>query len=237
MLQKPNLIVALDYTSKAEALKMAHTLTGIVPWVKVGLELFTKEGPVMLESLKDMGFKLMLDLKLFDIPNTVAGAVRSSAAIGADLITVHTFGGEKMLKAAVDTAYEAEKYGKRPLVFGVTVLTSFEEGDLLYYSGSLEDLAKNLAARAEAWGLDGVVCSGQDLQAIKERCPQLQCLTPGIRSAKVGAVSDDQRRIVSPQQAVRLGANFLVVGRPITRAEDPVQAAKIFMEAIEKESV
>ncbi len=153
------LIVALDYTNAEDALATAESLRGCPIWMKVGLELFTHEGPAVVKKLKDMGFKVMLDLKMFDIPNTVAGG--------------------------------------------------------------------------QAWGLDGVVCSGHEVEAIKSRCPGLMCLTPGIRPAS-GSASDDQRRIMTPAQAVRIGSDFLVVGRPITKAPVPADAARAILDEMEK---
>lgn len=217
------LIVALDYTDALDALNMATSLRGNVPWMKVGLELFTSEGPRVVRTLKGMGFKVMLDLKLFDIPNTVRGGVRSACWVGADLITIHLLGGERMIRAAVDEAQHVTR-GTKPKLFGITVLTSMEQGELPFYTDPLSDLAANLAANGADWGLDGVVCSGHEVQAIKANRPNLACLTPGIRPATGNA--DDQRRTMTPTEAVALGSNFLVVGRPITHAADPVQAAK-----------
>lgn len=217
------LIVALDYTDAVEALNMATSLRGSVPWMKVGLELFTREGPRVVHTLKGMGFHVMLDLKLFDIPNTVRGGVRSACWVGADLITVHLLGGERMIRAAVDETHHVTR-GSKPKIFGITVLTSMEQGELPYYTEPLGELAVNLAANGADWGLDGVVCSGHEVKSIKTRCPRLACLTPGIRPAS--GTADDQRRTMTPAEAVAIGSDFLVVGRPITHAADPAQAAK-----------
>lgn len=219
------LIVALDYTDALDAFTMAGSLRHETPWVKVGLELFTREGPRVVQTLKGMGFKVMVDLKMFDIPNTVRGGVRSACWIGADLITLHLLGGERMIRAAAEEAAAYAAGGKnRPLLFGVTVLTSMEPGDLPGYAGDIGTLAGGLADGAAAWGLDGVVCSGFETRAIKGRHPKLMCLTPGIRPA--GGGTDDQRRIMTPAQAVAEGSDFLVVGRPVTRAADPAAAAR-----------
>lgn len=219
------LIVALDYTDALDAFTMAGSLRHEARWVKVGLELFTREGPRVVQTLKGMGFKVMVDLKMFDIPNTVRGGVRAACWIGADLITLHLLGGERMLRAAAEEAAAYAADGKsRPLLFGVTVLTSMEPGDLPGYAGEIGALAARLADGAAAWGLDGVVCSGFEARAIKRRHPDLMCLTPGIRPAGGGA--DDQRRIMTPAQAVAEGSDFLVVGRPVTRAADPAAAAQ-----------
>jgi len=232
----PVLVIALDYTERNDALAMASTLSGIVPWVKLGLELFTKEGSQILQTLKHMGYKVMLDLKFFDIPNTVAGAVRTATQMGADMITVHTLGGERMVRAAVESA-KAAAVGTRPLIFGITVLTSFDEGELPQYTGSLTNLASDLAFQGAAWGLDGVVSSGHEVRTIKGRCPNILCLTPGIRESNADTVNDDQRRIMTPKEAVQAGADFLVVGRPITRATNPAITAKAFRDTIMREAL
>ena len=225
------LIAALDYTNAEDALATAESLRGCPIWMKVGLELFTHEGPAVVKKLKDMGFKVMLDLKMFDIPNTVAGGVRSACLMGVDLITLHALGGERMIHAAVDAVRQsAEEGGPKPLLFAVTVLTSMAPGELPGYGENLSGLAADLAAGGQAWGLDGVVCSGHEVEAIKSRCPGLMCLTPGIRPAS-GSASDDQRRIMTPAQAVRIGSDFLVVGRPITKAPVPADAARAILDA------
>ncbi len=220
------LIVALDFTTARDALETASALRGHAPWMKVGLELFTREGPQVVSTLKGMGFKVMLDLKLFDIPNTVRGGVRSACLVGADLITVHLLGGERMIRAAAEEAAAAE--GSGPLVFGITVLTSTAQGELPGYAGDIAELAGDLAEKAADWGAHGVVCSGHEAADIKRRCPHLRCLTPGIRLD--AAVADDQRRTMTPDQAVAAGADFLVVGRPVTRAADPAAAALTVLE-------
>lgn len=214
------LVIALDYTNAQDALQMATQLRNTVPWMKVGLELFTGEGPGIVRELKDMNFHVMLDLKLFDIPNTVRGGVRSASKLQADLITIHLMGGERMCRAAVE---EAHVLSHTPLIFGVTVLTSMAQGELPGIAGDIRAHALHLADLAEQWGLDGVVCSGQEVGRIKAQHPGLKCLTPGIRPA--GSGQNDQRRIVTPAQAVAMGSNFLVVGRPVTQAADPAAAA------------
>ena len=227
------LIIALDYTDAASALATAETLRGCPVWMKVGLELFTQEGPSVVKALKEQGFKVMLDLKMFDIPNTVRGGVASACRMGVDLVTLHALGGERMIRAAVEAVEEsAAKGGPRPLLFAVTVLTSTAPGELPGYGEDLAGLAALLAEGGKAWGLDGVVCSGHEVQAIKARCPGLQCLTPGIRPAE-GSVADDQRRVMTPAQAVRIGSDFLVVGRPVTKAAVPADAARAILGEME----
>lgn len=227
------LIAALDYTNAADALATADALRGCPIWMKVGLELFTHEGPSVAAWLKEMGFKVMLDLKMFDIPNTVKGGVRSACLMGVDLITVHALGGERMIRAAREAIEEsAASGGARPLLFAVTVLTSMAPGELPGYGEDLPGLAADLAAGGQAWGLDGVVCSGHEVETIKRRCPSLLCLTPGIRPAS--GSTDDQRRVMTPAQAVRAGSDFLVVGRPITKAPVPADAARAILDEMEK---
>ena len=214
------LVVALDFDDALEALNMATSLRGQAPWVKVGLELFTVEGPRVLYALKGLGYKVFLDLKLHDIPNTVGRATLACARAGADLVTLHLTGGERMCRAAVDAV---RNLPNRPLVFGVTVLTSLADGELPGCREPLSDFARTLADDAACWGLDGVVCSGRECAGIKVRYPELRCLTPGIRLDQGEA--DDQKRVMTPAQAVAAGSDFLVVGRPITRASDPAAAA------------
>lgn len=226
------LVVALDLSDAAEALRLADSLTGIVPWVKVGLELHSHAGPALLRPLKERGFKVFLDLKMFDIPNTVSHAVRAAGA-DADMLTIHTLGGERMCRAALEAAGQCDS---PPLIFGVTVLTSFAPGELPGYDGDLRELAADLAVKGRAWGLDGVVCSGHEAAAVKARCgAAFRCLTPGIRPAAAG--DDDQRRVMTPAQAVQAGADYLVVGRPILRAPDPAAAARAIVEDMEHSAI
>lgn len=218
------LIVALDYTDALDALNMANSLRGKVEWMKVGLELFTREGPRVIQTLKGMGFKVMLDLKMFDIPHTVEGGIRAACWIGVDLITIHLLGGERMIRAAVEEAQKNSNHkGTKPLLFGVTVLTSLEQGELPGYTENLSVLAESLAQQGSAWGLQGIVCSGYEVKSVKTKCPDLLCLTPGIRPTTGN--QDDQRRVMTPAEAVQVGSDFLVVGRPITRASNPPAAA------------
>lgn len=214
------LVVALDFNNALDALNMAGVLRGHAPWVKVGLELFISEGPRIIHSLKGLGFKVFLDLKLHDIPNTVRGAALAAAASGADMMTLHLCGGERMCRAAAEAV---AGLSRPPLLMGVTVLTSLAEGELPGCAVPLEMFAKTLARGASEWGMHGVVCSGHEVADIKRACPGLLCLTPGIRLA--GGEGDDQRRVMTPAQAVRNGSDFLVVGRPVTRAANPAAAA------------
>ncbi len=231
-MQKAELIVALDTQDVQEAYALAQSLCGVVPWVKVGLELFVQGGPQCIAKFKELGFKVFLDLKMYDIPNTVYGGVRSACSMGVDLLTIHTQGGERMAKSAMQAVSDHyAQHATRPLVFGVTVLTSMSQGELPLNDGSVESLVAKLAKDAHAWGLDGVVSSGHEVQNIHQLCGQeFLCLTPGIRPISEDSVPDDQRRTLSPREAVEAGARFLVVGRPITRAQDPKEAAKKILE-------
>lgn len=225
----PSLVVALDFPNAAKALGLAQKLQGLAPWVKVGLELFTAEGPTVVRSLKDMGFKVFLDLKFHDIPNTVRGATRSAARLGVDLTTLHHAGGMRMAQAARQGVEEA---GGNTLLFAISVLTSTSLEEAGGLSG--QDMASLVAAKArdaKAWGMDGMVCSGHEAAAVKKTCGQnFYCLCPGIRLPGAGA--DDQRRIMTPQEAVAAGADFLVMGRPITGSPDPAQAARDALAAM-----
>ncbi len=223
------LVVALDFDDSLEALNMASTLEGKVEWVKIGLELFITEGPRLIQVLKGMNYKIFLDLKLHDIPNTVKGAVLALARHKADMLTLHIAGGENMVTMATETAKETDV---KPLLFGVTVLTSISQGELPGFSGDLSQLAHRLADEAFSWGLNGVVCSGHEVKVIKKRHPKLLTLCPGIRLE--GENADDQKRIMTPYEAVKEGADFLVVGRPITRAANPAEVAEAILEDIRK---
>lgn len=232
------LVVALDYKDSTSALTMAESLKGAALWMKVGLELFTAEGPAVISGLKDMGFKVFLDMKFFDIPNTVQGAIRSAASLGVDMVNIHALGGERMARAAMagcmeGVAQRANGETEVPLVLAVTMLTSMAAGDLPV-AGAPEpsEMALDLAVKAEQYGLNGVVCSGLEAERIKKACGRdFICLTPGIRPADI--TGDDQRRVVTPAQAVRNGSDFLVVGRPITGAVSPRDAALAIVEEMQ----
>lgn len=223
------LVVALDFPTRDKAMDMARQLAGTVTWVKVGLELFTAEGPSMIAELRDMGFRVFVDLKFKDIPNTVRGAVRSAVRAGADMVNVHATGGARMMAAARAGLDEAAKEtGRSPVLLAVTVLTSMDERDLaLPPGGTVADLVISLAKATRDAGLDGVVCSAHEAASVKQACgADFACLTPGIRMADA---DDDQRRVMTPDRAVEQGSDYLVAGRPITRAEDPKGAAKQFI--------
>lgn len=223
----PRLIVALDLPDVKKALAMAHQLRGVAPWVKVGLELFIAAGPEIISQLKKLGFSVFLDLKLYDIPNTVAGAVRSAKSLGCDMLTLHLQGGARMCEAAAEAAR-----GSDLLLLGVTALTSFAPGEMPGIDMLPGEFAWNLAANAAGWHLHGVVCSGFEAKRIKEAFPGLLCVCPGIRPQAL--VNDDQRRAMTPGEAVVAGADYIVVGRPILQAADPALAAAGIMESMRK---
>lgn len=220
---RPELVVALDLPSAGKALELARSLMPVTPWMKVGLELFTAAGPAMVRDLKNTGCSVFLDLKFHDIPNTVAGAVRSAVFSGADICDIHV-SGEAMCRAAAEAKNEAVRAcgAGDCLLLGVTVLTSEPERN---FGRDAASLVVEKAKSAMVWGLDGVVCSGQEAAAVKKACgKEFVCLCPGIRMPEADG-NDDQSRVMTPAEAVRQGADFLVVGRPITRAADPLKAA------------
>lgn len=230
------LCVALDFGTRKEAIGMARTLQGTTSWVKVGLELFAAQGPDVVRALKDLGLSVFLDLKFFDIPNTVRGAVRSATAAGADMVNIHTLGGQRMAEAALMGRDEGAGSGPKPVVLGVTILTSMDQEDLGVIGGGerkVGTLVVDLARKAKAYYLDGVVCSGLEVESIKQACGTgFICLTPGIR---LSGGEDDQRRVVTPAQAVANGSDYLVVGRPITGADDPAATARMVMEQMARD--
>jgi orotidine-5'-phosphate decarboxylase len=215
-------IVALDFSSSLEAAGLVQRLDPAQCALKIGKELFTAAGPAIVEQVARAGFRVFLDLKYHDIPNTVAAACRSAAALGVWMLNVHALGGRAMLQAA-RAALPSD--GPRPLVIAVTVLTSMNAADLREVGIDAEPEAAvlRLAALAEACGLDGVVCSAREAASLRSRlAAPFALVTPGIRPGGSGA--DDQQRVTTPAQAIALGADYLVVGRPVTRAADPLAA-------------
>lgn len=216
-------IVALDYPGFEPALEMAKKLDPSKCRVKVGKELFTRCGPPVVEALHALGFDVFLDLKFHDIPNTTAKAVRAAAEMGVWMVNVHASGGQRMMEAARNEL--AMVHGANTLLIAVTVLTSMEQSDLQGIGLDIEPLeqVKRLALLTEKSGLDGIVCSAQEVQPLREIIGNdFKLITPGIRPAD--AERGDQKRIMTPSEALKAGSDYLVIGRPITKAESPVEA-------------
>lgn len=214
------IIVALDVADADSAMTLASQLDPALCRVKVGKELFTRAGPAVVERLQNAGFEVFLDLKFHDIPNTVAQALRAAADLGVWMVNVHASGGRRMLEAASESL---AGYRQAPLLIAVTVLTSMDERDFaeLGYPETVAERVVRLARLAAGAGLDGVVCSAQEAPALRDACGQTFCLvTPGIRLA--GGDTGDQRRVVTPTAALELGSDYLVIGRAVTAALDPV---------------
>lgn len=227
---KPELIVALDVDSRDKALKLRDELVDVVDFFKVGKELFTAVGPGILDELS--GSRIFLDLKFHDIPNTVAGAITAALSRRVDIVDVHVMGGRAMMEAAVSAARSADH---TPAVFGVTVLTHLGEDDLaeLGFTDRSREQVVRLAKLAQASGLDGVVASPLEIEAVLEATQgKLDVLVPGVRP-KWAAASHDQKRVATPGDAARRGARYVVVGRAITRQERPEDAAKRILEELD----
>jgi orotidine-5'-phosphate decarboxylase len=227
-LARKRLIVALDVPGSAAAIDLVNQLENTCHWFKVGLELFVAAGPAMVEILVARGHSVFLDLKLHDIPNTVAGAVRSAAALGVRMITLHAAGGPAMLAAARGALNGLEK---PPELLAVTVLTSMDQAQLSATGiGCLPAAQVGLLAKmALADGMKGFVCSPMEVALLRELTgPEGVIVVPGIRPA--GAAVGDQKRIATPADALRQGASYLVVGRPITQAPDPAEAAEAILK-------
>ena len=224
------IIVALDYPSRDAALRLARQLDPAQCRVKVGKELFTRCGPAVVEDLQALGFEVFLDLKFHDIPNTTAMAVKAAAELGVWMVNVHCSGGLRMLTACRE---ELDKSSSaRPLLIGVTVLTSMEQSDL---AGIGLDVAPaeqvmRLAGLAAQAGLDGLVCSAQEATALKAAHAGLQLVTPGIRPA--GSAADDQKRILTPEQALAAGSDYLVIGRPVSQADNPAASVAAIVASL-----
>jgi orotidine-5'-phosphate decarboxylase len=233
---RKKIIIALDVKNKEEAVAIVSGLKDARTF-KIGLELFTAEGPALFKKLKVLRKGIFLDLKLHDIPNTVAGAVRSAVRHGVQMMTIHTSGGRDMMARAAEAARETAEMEKveRPLLLGVTILTSLKSAELDEV-GMKPDVAGQvlrLARLAKSAGMDGVVCSPQEIEMIrKEHGQDLLIVTPGIRPA--WAAAQDQKRIMTPAEAVGKGADYLVIGRPITGAASPQEAFARIVEELER---
>ncbi|MGB4461247.1 MAG: orotidine-5'-phosphate decarboxylase [Tepidanaerobacteraceae bacterium] len=217
-------IIALDTTDEQKALELVKLLKHKVSVFKVGLELFCSQGPVIVKKINDLGCKVFLDLKFHDIPNTVAGAARAALSTGAFMFNVHASGGREMMRKVRETVDSAE-LPEKPIVIAVTVLTSLDESDLndINISKSPLEQVKTLALLTKESGLDGVVASPREITAIREVAGQdFVIVTPGVRPA--WAQAGDQKRIMTPAEALDAGASYIVVGRPVTAAPNPVEA-------------
>lgn len=229
LIQSP-IIVALDYPNATQARRFVEKVTPNLCRLKVGKELFTAEGPGFVRELVGMGFDIFLDLKFHDIPNTVAKAVAVAADLGVWMTNVHASGGARMMAAARESL---QQQGGGTLLTAVTVLTSFTEQDLaeVGIKSSAADQVLHLASLAHSAGLDGVVCSAQEAQMLRAQLDKpFTLVTPGIRPAD--AAGDDQRRVVTPKQAISNGSDYLVIGRPVTQSEDPQQQLIAIIEEV-----
>lgn len=227
---RDRLTVALDFGSEIEALRLVDRLDGCCKWFKVGMELFYATGAPLVRTLRERGFEVFLDLKLHDIPNTVAGAVRSVTASGASLLTIHAAGGERMMAAAA----EAAQAPGAPKLLAVTVLTSMDANDLTAtgVTGNPAEQVQRLALLAQWAGIGGMVCSAEEASLLRGTLlPDAMLVVPGIRPT--GTTVGDQRRIATAASAIRDGASMLVVGRPITQATDPAAMATAILREIE----
>lgn len=248
MQAKDRIILALDVDEPQEATSLVQQLAAHVGAFKVGMQLFNSVGPDIVRRIQDLGGRVFVDLKLHDIPNTVAGAARAIARLGCFMYTVHSAGGSVMIQAAADAvrdlqrepgeAADPEGHGRAqvPIMLAVTVLTSIDqhqlEQELLITGMPIREVAVRLAKMAQTAGAGGVICSPHEIAAVRDACgPYFRIVTPGIRPVWHG--SNDQRRITTPADAVSLGADYIVIGRPITRAPHPASAAVRIAEEIE----
>ena len=237
MLASERIIIAFDVENKCEALQLAEKLGDKARFVKIGSQLYTREGPSIVNELKSMGKRIFLDLKYHDIPNTVAKSAEAAVALGVDIFNIHVSGGMAMARACVESVNKAsEKYGvKRPVVLGVTILTSFDENEIKNVWGfdcSITEQVERMALLAKESGLDGVVASPREIGMIREACgDDFIILTPGIRPQ--WASKDDQKRIMTPAEAIKTGSDYIVIGRPVTKAEKPQEAFSRILDEIE----
>ncbi len=229
------IICALDTPDIPTARAIAGDVQPHVGAIKLGLEFFTAHGAAGVKQIAEAGTPIFLDLKFHDIPNTVAKAVEATAGIDCFMMTIHTSGGAEMMRRAVSAArkLESESGKPRPKIVGVTLLTSLDETDVvdIGYGRSLAEQAKRLASLAQVCGLDGVVCSPFEIEGIRAACgDDFTLVVPGIRPA--GADKQDQKRVMTPKEALDAGANYLVIGRPITGADNRTNAAKAIAESL-----
>jgi len=220
-LSNTKVIVALDFSNKEEALALVRVLDPALCKLKIGKELFTLAGPELVRTLVDLGFDVFLDLKFHDIPNTVAQACKAAASLGVWMLNVHALGGQNMLQAAREAI---DSSAQKPLLIAVTILTSMSAEDLMQVgiSGTAEENVERLALLSEHSALDGVVCSSKEVEQLRKTvAADFKLVTPGIRPA--GSSNDDQKRIMTPPDAINAGSDYLVIGRPITKSNNPLQ--------------
>ena len=232
---KNPIIVALDVARPEQALALAAQVAPAVGAFKIGKELFVSAGPDIVRKIRATGAAVFLDLKFHDIPNTVAKAVEAAVQLDVQMLTIHASGGATMMRAAEDAAQQAARAAGRPapLVLGVTVLTSLDARDLaeVGISGDVTGQVERLAALAATAGLRGLVCSPLEIVALRKLLPAMQLVTPGIRPAE-GGQPDDQKRTLTPREALAAGASWLVIGRPIYAAENPRAAAEKILASL-----
>jgi len=235
---REKIVLALDVNTQQEALALVKGLSDYVGVFKVGMQLFSSAGPDIVKCINDMGGRVFVDLKFHDIPNTVAAAGRVMTRMNCYMFNVHAAGGREMMrKVTAEVREEADRLGvEAPLVLAVTVLTSISQSELekeMFISGiDLKDLVVKWALIARESGISGVVCSPHEIAAIRKACgPDFKIVTPGIRPA--WAQENDQKRITTPRQALEMGADFIVIGRPITGADNPRQAAEKIVKELE----
>jgi orotidine-5'-phosphate decarboxylase len=227
---KEKICLVLDVSSRKEALTLVQSLHDLTGMFKVGLQLFTAEGPSLVRDIIATGGEVFLDLKFHDIPNTVKSAAREAANLGVSMMTIHTSGGRAMMQGVME---ELRKSTERPIVVGVTVLTSLDDVALrdIGVTSPMEDQVLRMARLAESSGLNGVVCSPQEIQKIRSVVrPEFKIVTPGIRMP--GQSADDQQRTATPREAIDAGADFIVVGRAVTNAANPRAALEALVQSL-----
>ncbi len=232
-MERNPILCALDTPDVGAAEALAARLAGLVGGVKLGLEFFTANGPAAVRRITETAGRVFLDLKLHDIPNTVAKAVQAAAALEPLFLTIHAAGGAAMMQTASEAARAAMPRPDRVRLLGVTVLTSLDDGDLAAVGqhGPVAEQARRLALLARASGLDGVICSPHEVAMLRQACgPGFLLVVPGIRPS--GSALGDQKRVMSPRQALAAGADYLVIGRPITGVSDPAAAARAIRDEI-----
>ena len=222
-------IVALDVDSKERAIEIVKQCRPDISYFKIGKQLFTAEGPQLVREIKSLGVKVFLDLKFHDIPNTVANAVIESAKLGVDMVNIHLSGGSEMVRKTAEKLNEHfDKNGTKPLLIGVTILTSLDDNALkeIGYAFNTKEMVKRLALIGKNNGADGVVCSPLEIEIVKQSCGKdFITVTPGIRP-EFALKKDDQKRVMTPKMAFEKGTDYIVIGRPITKAESIKEAVK-----------